>query len=249
MCAKSVTQNCGITALLNVFHVVTTLLENQWLCFVKKDGVHSTFGNGKFYGNKMYICKACDRNFQDKFVCVSCGKGVTKKMCKIYQKNEYDFRQFVVLQCFGDCIYETRSAYICLSCHTTLTKTNIANPIVPYHVKEGKVRDGTNFLKALNEKPEYMCTCCHQLLFHKTVRNFLINEYNSTNEIVQKSLAYQYTSEQNVINIFNCTFGRTEDETPEVNTCSENLGHTNGGNEFICICCRNSLRQKKTKNA
>ena len=35
-----------------------------------RSGVHSTFGNGKFYGNKMYICKTCDRNFQDKFVCV-----------------------------------------------------------------------------------------------------------------------------------------------------------------------------------
>ena len=33
-------------------------------------GVHSTFASGKFYGNKMYICKTCDRNFQDKFVCV-----------------------------------------------------------------------------------------------------------------------------------------------------------------------------------
>ena len=73
--------------------------------------------------------------------------------------------------------------------HTTLTETNIANPIVPYHVKEGKQRDGANFLKALNEKPEYMSTCCHRLLFRKTVRNFLINEYDYTNEIVQKSLA------------------------------------------------------------
>ena len=50
-------------------------------------------------------------------MCVSCGRGVTKKMCKIYQKNEYDFRQFVVFQCLGDCIYETGSAYIC---HVTL---------------------------------------------------------------------------------------------------------------------------------
>ena len=32
--------------------------------------VHSTFGNGKFYGNKMNMCKTCDRNLQDKFVCV-----------------------------------------------------------------------------------------------------------------------------------------------------------------------------------
>ena len=143
--------------------------------------------------------------------------------------------------------YETGNAYICLSCHTTLTQTNIGNPIVPYYVMEGKLRDGANFLKALNEKPEYVCTCCHQLLFHKTVRNVLINEYDYTNEIVQKSLAHRYTSEQNVINIFNCTFGRTEDEPSEVNISSENLGHANGGNEFICVCCRNSLGQKNQK--
>ena len=65
-------------------------------------------------------------------------------------------------------------------------------------MKEGKVKDGTNFLKAQNEKPEYVCTCCHWLLFHKTVRNFLIDEYDYTNETVQKCLAHQYTSEQNV---------------------------------------------------
>ena len=41
-------------------------------------GLHSTFANAKFDGNKMYICKTCDRNFQDKFVCVSCGREVKK---------------------------------------------------------------------------------------------------------------------------------------------------------------------------
>ena len=124
-------------------------------------GVHSTFASSKFDGKKMYICKSCDRNFQEKFVCVSCGRQVTKKMCIIYQKDEYDFKQFVVLQCLGGCIYETDISNICLSCHTALTTTNIDNPVVPYHIKEGKVRDGANFLKALNEKLEYVCTCCH----------------------------------------------------------------------------------------
>ena len=70
-------------------------------------------------------------------------------------------------------------------------------------------------------------------------------------------MGHCYPSEQNVINIFNCTFGRaegepsevTEDEPAEVNISSENHVHTNGGNEFICVHCRNSLRGKKTKNA
>ena len=82
-------------------------------------------------------------------------------MCTIYRKDEYDFKQLIVLQCLGGCIYETDISYICLSCHTALTTTNIDNPVVPYHIKEGKVRDGANFLKALNEKPECVCTCCY----------------------------------------------------------------------------------------
>ena len=53
-------------------------------------GVCSTFASRKFDGKKMYICKSCDRNFQEKFVCVSCGRQVTKKMCTIYRKDEYD---------------------------------------------------------------------------------------------------------------------------------------------------------------
>ena len=46
-------------------------------------GVHSTFENSKFDGKKMYICKSCDRNFTEKFVYMSCGRDITKKMCKI----------------------------------------------------------------------------------------------------------------------------------------------------------------------
>ena len=33
-------------------------------------GVHSTFANSKFDRKKMYICKGCNRNFQEKFLCV-----------------------------------------------------------------------------------------------------------------------------------------------------------------------------------
>ena len=106
------------------------------------------------------------------------------------------------MQCLGGCISETDSSYIYLSCHTALTTTNIEKPVVLYHIKEGKVKDGANVLKALNENWNmcvYVCICCHQLLFHKTVRNFLIDEYDNTNEVVQKCLSHQYKSKQNAI--------------------------------------------------
>ena len=42
------------------------------------------------------------------------------------------------------------------------------------------------FLKALQEKLQYVCTCCHHLLFLKTVVPFHLQEYDMTNDIVQK---------------------------------------------------------------
>ena len=81
-----------------------------------------------------------------------------------------------------------------------------------------------------------MCTCYHQLLFCKTVRNFLIDEYDNTNEVVQKCLSHRYKSKQNAIQICNGIFGQTPDETPANNGCSNNSGHNHMENEFICLC-------------
>ena len=46
-----------------------------------------------------------------------------------------------------------------------------------YHIMESipHAVAGANFLKALNKRPEYVCTCCHCMLFCKTVQLFNIN--------------------------------------------------------------------------
>ena len=54
------------------------------------------------------------------------------------------------------------------------------------------VKAGANFLKSLQEIPQYVCTCCHCVLFHKTVKPFKIGEYDMTNDIVQKCLFHYY---------------------------------------------------------
>ena len=89
----------------------------------------------------------------------------------MYNKVDYDFTNFVVSQCLqhvANSVHDEQ--YICSSCDKILTETSDENPIVPHHVKYPNVVTGANFLKALNQRPEYVCTCCHHMLFHKTVQ-------------------------------------------------------------------------------
>ena len=58
---------------------------------------------------------------------------------------------------------------ICASCDKRLKVTSNENPVLQFYGMYPNAVAGANFLKALNQKPEYMCTCCHCMLFHKTV--------------------------------------------------------------------------------
>ena len=100
-------------------------------------------------------------------------------------------------------------------------------------------------MKALNQRPEYVCTCCHHMLFHKTVQLFNITDYDMSNETVKECLSHQYVMKLH---------RQTSHENDEMTTnkwpqyVPDDVEHDGiyVMNEFICICCRNSLRQKKT---
>ena len=90
------------------------------------------------------------------------------------------------------CEVDDHDIYICLSCDKALQNTSNENPIVPYHVKNKCVISGANFMKSLQEKPEYVCTCCHHLLFKNTVKVFNVEKYDLTKSTVKKCLSYRY---------------------------------------------------------
>ena len=75
--------------------------------------------------------------------------------------------------------------YICPSYDKRLKETSDENPVVPYYAKYPNAVTGANFLKALNQRPEYVCTCCHGMLFHKTVQQFDMEDYDIGNETVK----------------------------------------------------------------
>ena len=136
--------------------------------------------------NKRHICNICYMQLQQNFVCVCCSRNVEKSIYQLYIKADYDFSNFVVSRCLPhvrDCIDEQK--YICLSCHKRLTEMNNDNIVLPYHGRYPHVKAGTNFLKSLQEMPKFVCTCCHCMLFSKTVKPFNIREYDMNNDIVQ----------------------------------------------------------------
>ena len=107
------------------------------------------------------------------------------------------------------------------------------------------------FMKLLLEKPEYVCICCHHLLFRKTVKKkkFNIQEYKITNPIVKKSLSYWYQMEI-INNSNNTTSGKCQYYKYKWNEMSGHEPELNEDTfiqEFICIWCRNCLRLWKPK--
>ena len=120
-----------------------------------------------------YMCKSCHLQLQPKCTYVCCNTDVQKDISKTYNKVDYDFLSFVVSQCLG-CVSNSanKEKYICPSCDKRLKEASNENPVLPYYGKHPHAVAGTNFLKALNQSTEYDCTCCHHMLFHKTVQLF-----------------------------------------------------------------------------
>ena len=119
--------------------------------------------------------------------------------------------------------------------------------VLPYYARYPNVKAGTNVLKSLQEMPQFVYTCCHHILFHKTVKPFKIGEYDMNNDIVHKCLSHHYRmtlqksvpGEKNVETINN--------EWPTVEDRISETDNAYTMSEFICIWCRNSLGQKKPK--
>ena len=118
---------------------------------------------------------------------------------------------------------------------------NNDNIVLPYHGRYPHVKAGTNFLKSLQEMPQFVCTCCHCMLFSKTVKPFNIREYDMNNDIVQKCLSHHYRltlqksvpATKHVETITN--------EWPTVEDRQSEADNTYTMSEFICTWCRNVL--------
>ena len=112
--------------------------------------------------NGCYICKSCHLQLQPKYTCVCCNTDMHKDICKMYNKVDYDLSSFVASQCLRPVANSTNEyQYICASCDKRLKETSNENPVLPYYGNYPNAVAGANILKALNQRPEYVSTCCH----------------------------------------------------------------------------------------
>ena len=91
--------------------------------------------------------------------------------------------------------------------------------------------------------------CAHavsHMLFHKTVQQFHIEDYDISNETVKASLSQRY-----VMKLQRHTPDENDDMTthkwPQFVPDDVKQDDIYVMNEYICIHCRNSLRQKNAK--
>ena len=170
-----------------------------------------------------------------------------KHVGKMYNKVDYDVINFVVSQCLGQVSNSAHEEqYICALCDKRLKETSNENPVVSYYAKYPNAVAGANFLKTLNQRPEDVCTCCHCMLFHKTVQQFNIKDYDMSNEIVKECLSHQY-----VMKLHRHTSHKNDDMTthkwPQFVPDDVEDDDIYVMNEFICIHCKNCLRWRKPK--
>ena len=161
--------------------------------------------------------------------------------------DDYDFSQYIVAQCLPDVSGKQDDKFICCSCHKKLQETNDENALVPYHVKNKCVTAAANFLKTLQEKPEYVCTCCHQMLFCKTVQSFNITDYNMKNNIVRKCLSFQYRMKIQRYQTSQENQEYMQHEWPYTKQRTRESDEATYMEEFICIWCKISLQRKNPK--
>ena len=141
-------------------------------------------------------------------------------------------------------ILQNAEQYICASCDKRLKETSNENPVLPYYGKYPNAVAGANFLKALKQRPQYVCICCHHMLFHKTVQLFQTTDYDMSDEIVKECLSHWY-----VMKLHRHTSHENDEMTTNkwLQFVPDDVEHNDiyVMNEFICIHCRNGLKQKK----
>ena len=191
------------------------------------------------------LCIQCHHKCVDmNNTCLVCTRSVPRKRSIVFDSTLYDFSQFVVARCIPFLPADDSTSYICMSCHMKLCNTTTTNPSVPKFVTDPLVVHGCNFLRSLTEFPSFPCTCCHRMLFEKTVRRFYLDEYDVTNPVVQKCLQHRIGIRM-----------RDETDMSAVISAEQNMlrvqcrdyicNGTIDVPEYICIRCRNALKRKK----
>ena len=99
-------------------------------------------------------------------------------------------------------------------------------------------------MKAIKDKPEYVCTCCHRWLFKKSVTLFSEKDYDFANSVVAKALSDKYRYKMRKLN--NASTPVNTEHKVSHSTLG-NAEHEGGTYEYICVTCKRCLTRKRPK--
>ena len=154
------------------------------------------------------------------WVCTCCHRELfIRKHCVIFNQMKYDFNNMIIkkalCQQYRYCAPESME-YICNTCHNNLRAEEPKIPRNAFACTSKKA--AVAFLKACKMKPELVCTCCHRILFRKTVVIFNESNYSFGNLTVERALS-------------------------EMNRYKSDCHDA----ENICVTCHNNLKRKTPK--
>ena len=152
------------------------------------------------------------------YYCTCCHRSGVRKSFVIFKEQKYNNQNIVVKKALSYHLVTDFDGkeYICKTFHNKLRRND---PKMPQKaVAKIKSRAADKFLKACECLPEFVCTCCHHLLFRKTVIVFVESNYYLSNDTVRRALAMEnrYKSQ-----------------------CHSN--------EYICVTCNYNLRKETPK--
>ena len=145
--------------------------------------------------NSDSICKECDYKLTATNTCTCCHSKLNiYKVIEFYPHN-YDFTNYIVSWALSsqNRTVHGEKEYICKTCHNNLITKDNHLPCIPCKViAHKKSVPGYKFLQAICEKPEFMCTCCHKWVFHRSVLKYDETKYNMLNDTVKETLHERY---------------------------------------------------------
>ena len=195
---------------------------------------------------KARLCILCHKSaLNEKPECIICKRNVALHHTRIFDETSYDFSQFIVAQVINDsCHGITDESTICNKCHTSLVNSSDESPVIPRNLMTTKLRCASSFLHCLAEMPSFVCTCCHRLLFRKTVRPFLLSDYNQENAVVQACLSHRVSLRMEKVGDLSRLFSAEKNMLIPGSTYNLFIGDDTVP-EYICVRCKSCLTKKK----
>ena len=213
-----------------------------------------------------YVCRGCYRHMGASCMCSCCHRMFNAQAVLELDVDTYDFEDYNVAGALDDKCRKVvgDTEYICKLCHSCLVGSAEQFPAMPRQAVARKCDGaGEAFQRAIRQKPEFVCTCCHRWRFEKSVLRFESSKYNFEKDAVKIALAddMRHAMEVNVYkgewcahvhpvahDIYDADIdeeledvgGGADDMMSGSNSCARRVTV-----EYICVTCHRYLTRKK----